>query len=208
MAAEIRVLVADDDPLVRRVLARHVGAWGYGVVEVEDGVAAWRLLDSPSRPPVALIDWMMPGMDGPDICRRVRAAEMLPSPYLILVTARERPEDVVVGLDAGANDYLVKPVNPEELRARLAVGVRMAQLERELVTRVRELEAAQTEIRQLQEILPICSVCKKIRDDAGAYHQLESYISQHSNVVFSHGYCPDCAGQVMRELDAWKTGDR
>ena len=198
----MRALVADDDPLTRHLLKQYLTTWGYAVTEAADGGDAWAQLQRPDRPGLVLLDWMMPKLDGPEICRLVRAAGLMPPPYIILITGRERPEDIVGGLDAGADDYLVKPVHHAELRARVGVGARMAKLQGDLLARVRELEAAQAHVRQLQEIIPICATCKKIRDDAGAYHQMEAYISRHSNVAFSHGLCPECEEKLMRMLDA------
>lgn len=196
-----RVLVADDDAVTRHVFSHHLTEWGYTVVQAAAGDIAWDHLRGDARPDVALLDWHMPELDGPEICRRVRAAAFMPPPYLILITARERSEDVVAGLDAGADDYLVKPVPERELRARIAVAERVANLQAELVARVRDLEDERAHVRQLQGILPICSSCNKIRDDAGAYQHLETYISSHSHAVFSHGYCPECEARVMREMD-------
>lgn len=94
-------------------------------------------------------------------------------------------------------------MNAVELRARLSVGARVVRLQRKLIARVREIEAAQSAIRRLREVLPIYSMCRKIRDDDGAYHQIEAYISQHVNVLFSHGFCPECGERAMRDIDDW-----
>lgn len=205
LPAAARVLVADDDPISRRVVRGWLEQWGLCVIEAEDGKAAWSLLSAPNHPPMALIDWMMPEMDGPEVCARVREAGLSPDPYLILLTSREGRENLIAALESGADDYLVKPAHPAELRARIAVGERLTRLQRDLRARIAELEQARDEVRALREVLPICSTCKKIRDDAGAYHQLEAYISRRSNVLFSHGYCPDCAERLMRDFDASDT---
>jgi DNA-binding response OmpR family regulator len=112
--------------------------------------------------------------------------------YLILLTARHSKEDMVAGLDAGADDFLVKPFDPEELRARLHVGVRVVTLQERLADRVAELEAAITTVKQLRGLIPICSYCKRIRSDKNDWEQLETYISEHSDAEFSHGICPPC----------------
>jgi CheY-like chemotaxis protein len=141
---------------------------------------------------LALLDWLMPGLDGPEICRRVRAEPDLQSHYLILLTARNRREDVITGLTAGADDYVAKPFDREELRLRLRAGQRILDLQANLAERVVELEDALARVQQLQKILPICSYCKKIRNDRDYWEQVEAYISSHVDVHFSHGICPEC----------------
>jgi DNA-binding response OmpR family regulator len=145
---------------------------------------------------------MMPGMDGIELCHRVRSAFTATPPYLILLTAKGRREDIVIGLQAGANDYVTKPFDREELRARMQVGLRMIELQQSLADRVKALEEALTRVKQLQGLLPICSYCKKIRDDQNYWQQVESYISEHSEAQFSHSICPDCYERLVKpELD-------
>jgi DNA-binding response OmpR family regulator len=197
----MRILIAEDDPVSRRVLETTLQKWGYEVVSVADGEQAWTILAGETPPPLAILDWMMPEVDGIELCRRVR--ERLPRPlYLILLTARGSKEDIVTGLDAGADDYVTKPFDREELRARLQVGVRIVTLQAELAERVAELQEALARVKQLQGLLPICSYCKKIRDDQNYWIQVEQYISEHSDAQFSHGICPACYRRyVQPELD-------
>ena len=140
-------------------------------------------------------------MDGPDVCRRVRQELPLANMYLLLVTARESRGDVVAGLDAGADDYIIKPFDPEELRARVAVGLRVLGLQQKLAERVAELQDALTNVKQLHGLLPICSYCKRIRGDDQYWQQVEGYIAEHSDAQFSHGICPACYATVSAELD-------
>lgn len=152
-------------------------------------------------PTLAILDWMMPGMDGPDVCRRVREERPDANMYLLLVTAREGRSDVVAGLDAGADDYIIKPFDPEELRARIAVGVRVLGLQQKLAERVAELQTALSNVKQLRGLLPICSYCKRIRGDDQYWMQVEGYIAEHSEAQFSHGICPSCYATITAELD-------
>ena len=188
----MRILIAEDDFTSRRMLEAMLVKWGYEVVIACDGNEAWAILQTEHAPKLVILDWMMPGMDGVEICRRVRQ-DIEDSPfYLILLTMRDSKEDIVSGLRAGANDYISKPFNREELNARVHVGERVIELQSALATRIKELQVALAHIKTLQCILPICSYCKKIRDDQQYWQQLESYISLHSGVQFSHGICPDC----------------
>lgn len=195
----MQVIVAEDDRLYRRLLEAALSTRGYTVHTCMDGVEAWERLSQLTEPAVAILDWMMPGLDGVEICRRVRAAEMKLPPYVILLTSRNRKEDIVAGLQAGADDYLCKPFDPEELGARLSVGTRFLRLQRDLVQRVGELEEALTNVKQLQGLLPICSYCKKIRDDQNYWSQVESYISDRSEARFTHGICPECRVKVEEQ---------
>ncbi len=194
----MRLLLADDDALYRRLLERTLAGWGYAVEAVWDGAAAWEALRAEGAPRLALLDWMMPGLDGPEVCRRVRAMPTAEPPYLILLTSRESKEDIVAGLRSGANDYVTKPFDRAELEARLAVGRNVLGLQASLAARVRELEQALAQVKQLQGLLPICSYCKKIRGDQNYWHQVESYIARHTEAKFSHGICPDCWTRVLR----------
>lgn len=201
----MRILIAEDDAVSRRLLETLLTRWGYEVTVACDGEEAWRLLQREDAPHLAILDWMMPGMGGLEICQKVREVDH-PSPaYLILLTARTGNENVVQGLETGANDYVTKPFHREELRARVQVGVRVVELQVSLAQRVRELEEALANVKQLQGLLPICSYCKKIRDDHNYWQQVESYISEHSEAIFSHGICPECFEKVVKpELNKLK----
>lgn len=194
----MKILVAEDDRTTRHLLEHLLANWGYSVLSVADGTQAWDELQKTDAPPLAILDWMMPGLDGLEICRRVRAAGRSSPMYLLLLTARSEKENVVEGLEAGANDYLSKPYDVNELRARVQVGERMVTLQLELAERVREVEAAMAQITQLQGLLPICAYCKKIRDDKNYWHEVESYIKRHADVRFSHGVCPECFEKVVK----------
>jgi sigma-B regulation protein RsbU (phosphoserine phosphatase) len=194
----VKVLIAEDDAVSRRMLQVHLTRWGYQVVVATDGAEAWRVLQNGDPPKLAILDWMMPVMDGIEVCRRVREAPR-PSPtYVIILTARGGSEDIVRGFEAGTDDYITKPFNGEELRARVQVGARILGLQTSLADRVSELEDALAGVRHLQGLLPICCYCKKIRDDQNYWQQVESYISSHSEAQFSHGVCPECFEKLVK----------
>lgn len=132
----MNVLVADDDAISRRVLVLALGRIGHQAITVEDGTQALEVLTAPDGPRLALLDWHMPGLDGIDVCRRVRARTDLPFVYLILVTGRSGAEDVAAALEAGADDFIMKPCEPTALHARVRIGERILalQLENERLT--------------------------------------------------------------------------
>ena len=195
----IDVLVAEDEPVSRRLLEKTLVQWGYRPEVCPDGLEALRLLRSADAPRIAVLDWVMPGMDGVDICRAIRDVNTVSQPYLILLTARVRPEDIVQGLRAGADDYITKPVDREEFEARLQVASRIVGLQQRLSDRVTQLEQALTRVRQLQGLLPICAYCKRIRDDQNYWNQVETYLAEHTDVQFGHGICPSCFERVIQD---------
>jgi len=197
----VRALVADDDRVTAEILSRTLKRWEFDVTVAGNGAAAWNHLRAATAPTLAILDWMMPELDGPEVCRRVRRELPLANMYLMLLTARESRGDLVAGLDAGADDYVTKPFDAEELRARVQVGVRVLTLQKSLAERVDELQAALSNVKQLRGLLPICSYCKRIRGDDQYWQQLEGYIAEHSDAQFSHGICPTCYAAVSAELD-------
>jgi CheY-like chemotaxis protein len=188
----MKALVADDDPVSAHLLEQTLARWGHEVVAARDGLAALELLCAPEAPALAVLDWVMPGLNGPDVCRHVHAHKGAGRPYLILLTANKGKANLIEGLDSGADDYITKPFDLDELRARVNVGLRVLELQGGLRQRIRELEAALCQIKHLQGLLPICMYCKKIRVDPNYWQQVEAYIAQHTEARFSHGICPDC----------------
>ena len=129
----MKVLIADDELISRRKLQALLTSWGYDVVSVEDGNTALELLKAPNAPRVGLLDWVMPGKNGVDVCSTIRRDRPEPYTYMLLLTAKDAKENIVEGLESGADDYLIKPWDPDELRARLRTGQRILQLEDRLV---------------------------------------------------------------------------
>jgi len=130
----VKVLVADDSLVMRRLLEASISSWGYEPVSASDGDQAWEILSSPDPPPIAILDWMMPGLSGLAICRRLRERQIQPYVYVILLTSRGLREDIVEGLNSGADDYVVKPFDKHELEVRLRAGRRIIELQAELMS--------------------------------------------------------------------------
>jgi len=129
----MRILAAEDNPVFQAMLKSLLKKWGYDVVIARDGGEAWAALQSPDAPRLAILDWMMPVLDGVEVCRRVRGAAKEPYIYILLLTARTMAEDLVEGMEAGADDYLTKPFHAHELRVRLRAGRRIVDLQEELL---------------------------------------------------------------------------
>lgn len=193
----IKTLVADDVAAIRELLARLLEKWGYHVQMAEDGQKALDILRQPDPPQLAIVDWMMPHLEGIELCRQVRS---LPGPrlqYLIILTGRDSKEDVAAALEAGADDYITKPFSDLELHARLKAGERIIRLSNELSQRLEDLQRSMQRVNMLEGLLPICAYCKRIRDERESWHEVENYIQEHSSALFTHGICPTCFEAVM-----------
>lgn len=191
----MKILIAEDDPILRRLLEVTLARASYEVVLAENGGRAWEVLEAEGAPRLAVLDWMMPEIDGLEVCRKVRAREGVSYTYIIMLTARGRKEDIVAGLEAGADDYLTKPFDPHELRSRVHVGERILGLESDLQQKVVELQAALDQVETLQGLLPICMYCKKIRDDSDNWQRLETFIQARSEARFTHSLCHECMAE-------------
>lgn len=149
-----RILIAEDHYVSRHLLERNVANWGFQVVTAEDGESALQILNGENPPTLAIIDWMMPKMDGLDVCRKIRQRVGQPYVYLILLTAKSQKDEIAAGLEAGADDYVIKPFDPDELRARVKVGQRVVNLERTLAEKVAQLDQAHKQLSKLKTLLP------------------------------------------------------
>jgi sigma-B regulation protein RsbU (phosphoserine phosphatase) len=179
----MRILAVEDDAVSRAVLRQALRRLGHETIEAGDGEAAWAALqEEPFR--VVVSDWMMPKMDGLELCRRIRQRPDAEYIYFILLTSRDATEqNQREAADAGVDDFLTKPLDLPELWTRLRVAERILKYTKQ--------------IRQLEEMLPICSYCKKIRDDQNYWQQIEGYISERTGSDFSHSVCPDCYQRVL-----------
>jgi CheY-like chemotaxis protein len=201
----LRILIAEDDAVSRRILERLLHKWGHEVIATVDGEAAWDVMRQPGAPSLAILDVMMPGIDGLELCRRLRQLPNSNPTYIILLTANAGVREIVKGIEAGADDYLTKPYDSEELCVRVQVGMRIVELQTNLAERVTQLEVALAHVKQLEGILPICSYCKRIRHDVDKWQDVESYVAGHSQAEFSHGICPTCyETSVKPQLESFR----
>ncbi|MFA6243388.1 MAG: response regulator transcription factor [Candidatus Hydrogenedentales bacterium] len=195
----MRILIAEDDVTSRSILTALLEKCGHEVVETVNGMDAWNILRQPGAPKMAILDWMMPQLDGVEVCRRVRALESDQPPYIIVLTAKNDKASIIAGLDAGADDFLAKPYDPGELQARIKVGQRIIDLQSRLAGRMAELQNALDDVRTLRGIIPICPSCKKVRNDEGYWKQVEAYVRDHTEAEFSHVICPPCMKELYPE---------
>jgi len=180
----MKVLAVEDDAVARRVLCQALKRLDFDVDSASDGESAWeKLQGEPTR--VVVSDWMMPGVDGLELCRRIRARPEADYVYFILLTGKDATEENQrAAADAGVDDFLTKPLKFSDLWMRLRVAGRILHYT--------------TQVRKLEEMLPICSYCKKIRDDQNYWQQLEGYINERTGSEFSHSICPDCYTAVVQ----------
>jgi len=197
----MQILIADDEPVSRGLARAALVDSGCQITCVENGDAAWEAIHGRTGPMLAILDRMMPGVDGIELCRRAHRTPPYPPLYIVMVTSAGEPGDLAEGLEAGADDYIPKPYNRAELRARANVGLRMLALQESLARRVADLEAALASVKQLRGLLPMCAYCKKIRVDNSYWQQLESYLAAHSDAQVSHGICPDCFPQALESVE-------
>ena len=190
-----RVLVVDDEPSIVDAVATVLRYEGYEVATAAGGYQALALAQGEPFDLVVL-DVMLPDLDGLEVTRRLRQ-DGVRTPVLFL-TAKDALEDKVSGLTVGGDDYVTKPFQPAELRARVGVGIRVLDLQSKLAVRINELEAALKQVKQLRGLLPICMYCKKIRNDGDYWQQVETYISDHTEAEFSHGICPECYEKLIK----------
>lgn len=178
----MKILTVEDEGTSRSILRLALARLGHEIVEAVDGEEAWTLLQGE---PLRLIvsDWTMPRLDGLELCRRIRGSHAPEYTYFILLTARDHSEEnQFAAMEAGVDDFLTKPLHAHDLWTRLRVAERILR--------------STTHLHQLEGLLPICSYCKKIRDDQNYWQQIERYLSTHTHAKFSHSICPDCYRQV------------
>jgi sigma-B regulation protein RsbU (phosphoserine phosphatase) len=175
---EMKILIAEDDPASGRLLSSSLKKLGYDVILAPNGRDAWYSFLS-ERPRIVVTDWMMPIVDGIELCSKIRAEGRPQYTYVILLTALSGKDRFMEGMRAGADDFITKPFDLEALRVRLRVAERILGLQQRVTT--------------LKGLLPICSYCRRIRDDEGKWHGLEEYVMSRTEAAFAHTLCPECA---------------
>jgi sigma-B regulation protein RsbU (phosphoserine phosphatase) len=178
----MKLLIVEDDPIAGAVLEASLKALGHTVELAVDGAAAWKQFSSEPRR-LVISDWLMPGMDGLELCRRIRSHGGDYIYFILLSSLATSGENLDQAMAAGVDDFLAKPPNPAELKARLHVAERIL--------------SYVTQVRQLQEIIPVCGYCRKMRDDKNYWSQVEEYIGKQTGSSFSHGVCPDCYERML-----------
>lgn len=188
----MKILIAEDDYTTRLMLQVILEKWKYKVVVAENGIEAMKEFERHQLPQIAILDWEMPEMNGLEVCEKIRELELQTPVYIIMLTGRSATQDIVNGLDAGADDYVTKPFDENELRARIRVAERMVRIQESLSNTVEELSEALDQVDTLQGILPICTHCQSLRSDNEAWQRLEKYIESHTMSKLSKSICPDC----------------
>lgn len=188
----MRILLVDDDPISMGFLSFHLTALGHLIATAADGEAAWEAIQTGGCQMV-ISDWSMPGLSGSDLCRRVRSGTAKDYIYFILITSNLGKDKLSEAMDAGVDDFMAKPVDLVTLAARIRVAERILSFHQQ--------------IEALQDLLPICMYCKKIRNDQQFWVNVESYFNTHMGADFSHSLCPDCYSEKVKpELDALRKG--
>ncbi len=186
----MNILVAEDDAVSRLVLGATLRRLGHQPVLAENGREAWAAFQKES-PPLVITDWIMGGIDGLELCRLIRAERRVKYTYVILLTVMQGKGAYLEGMNAGVDDFITKPFDPDELAARLRVAERILGL--------------QTQVKQLEGLLPICTYCKRIRDEGNAWSVIEEYLARRTDASFTHGVCPQCFATVVEpELERMK----
>ncbi|QWV93795.1 response regulator [Geomonas oryzisoli] len=194
-----KTVLVVDDTVDNLIILYKVLRSEYEVIGANSGAEALRLAQA-TPPDLILLDIMMPEMDGYELCRLLKQDPRLRDIPVFFISALNEEVDEARGFEAGAVDFITKPIKPAILTRRVAVHLELRSQKETLQRRNQELQAALSRVKELSGLLPICMTCKKIRDDQGYWNQLESYISEHSEVLFSHSYCPDCAEVVMKDF--------
>ncbi len=193
-----RILIVDDIPANVQVLGDLL-ADDYELFFALNGYDAITLTKA-HRPDIILLDVMMPDIDGFEVCRKMRDDTLMAEIPVIFITALEHEDDELKGLELGAVDYIIKPVNSSLVKLRIRNQLELKRQRDVLKERAFELERALERVKKLEGIIPICMYCKKIRDDEDSWHQLEKYITEHTEAFFSHGICPECYERAEAEF--------
>ncbi len=199
----MKILIAEDEFTTRMMVQVCLENWGYRVVSVTNGDEAWAELQKADAPHIAILDWEMPGLDGIEVCLRAKEMDVENPPYIILLTSRDSKTDIVRGFDAGADDYMTKPFNDNELRARTRVAERLVRTQSSLSESVAELREVLNQLEVLESGVEVCRGCRKIfnRYD-GQWHSLDDLLKNRTEHQLVINTCPEChrTGQDRRRV--------
>ena len=205
MSIKAKILAVDDEERNLRLLEALLEPRGYQISQAKDGDEALEQVHR-EPPDLVLLDVMMPKTDGFEVCRQMKQNPASANIPVIFITSRTDTDSIVEGFESGGIDYITKPFNKAELLARITTHIALKRSQENLEKRTEELaeknthlEEALAQVKELKGLLPICSYCKKIRDDSGYWNQLETYVKQHSHAEFSHGICPGCLKKQFPE---------
>ena len=188
MEEQPRVLIVDDEVFNIKVLNEYLSD-DYKIIVAKTGKQALEIIQGPTPPDLVLLDIIMPEMDGYEVCRQIKNDKKSSTIPVIFVTAISEAMDQAKAFEVGGVDYIAKPFTPVTVKARVKTHIQLSRT-------LRDLNAALQEVKKLSGLLPICASCKKIRDDKGYWNQIESYIEKHSDALFSHGICEECADEL------------
>jgi DNA-binding response OmpR family regulator len=181
----MNILIVDDDLTSRLILEATLKKLGHDVISAHSGVEALAIFHK-GAVSLLISDMVMPDLDGLELCRQIRAAGRAQYTYIIMLTSVSGKHSYLVGMKAGADDFIVKPFDEDLLAARLVVAERILNL--------------QSQVNQLSGLLPICALCKKVRDDHNYWEQVESYVAKRTDAKFTHSYCPDCFNKLRNQI--------
>jgi sigma-B regulation protein RsbU (phosphoserine phosphatase) len=205
---EIRVLVVEDDPFFQRVLQKRLQVEGYQVTAAGDGRDGMKAIVS-FEPHLVISDWMMPEVDGLELCQSVKTGLREAAPYFILLTAKGELSDRLLGLETGADDYLIKPCDQAELMARVRAGLRIVMLTQDLRHSADELRLAKAEleaVRSMPPALAICSFCHRVRDGEDEWQPVDKALVDRGIADVTHGLCPECRAANYPSPDKAREG--
>jgi DNA-binding response OmpR family regulator len=188
----VKILIAEDEYTTRLMVQVSLENWGYTVTSTEDGKEAWEYLKKDEELDIAILDWEMPGIDGAELCKMIKEMKRDNPIYVLLLTARDSQNDILLGFDAGADDYMTKPFNDNELRARVRVAERIVRIQSSLARTVEELRQALDLVDTLQGSIPVCSRCGQIGGDDNTWYSVADCTGEKYDPRFTPVICPRC----------------
>jgi len=194
---QVNVLIVDDDPATRLYLTKLMEKWGYKCFVASDGLMAQEVLLTQTVE-IAIIDWMMPRVDGIELIRFIRHSKKLDYIYCILLTTRATRQDYLLGMEAGADDYLTKPFLENDLQVRLLVGKRIMSYQKQLRLYSQQLQNALNDLHTLQGFIHMCSYCNSVYTPQEKWLDVSEFLHRRANITVSHGVCPSCLPKVTQ----------